>query len=277
MVRSILCKSFRNLGGLLIFVFLLAAVLIPLQTVQAQAGDEKKGSAGLHTAIVQAEQKTFRGSAPIELIAHGKVEHGWLGISVQNLTPELARSFGVESTKGALIAEVAKGGPAEKAGMKQGDIVVVYGGKEITNARALRKEVALSPIGQEVKVAVFRKGEKVALTVKIGNLEDPTKTSAILIRDRLGAEVRLVTAEEAEKYNLDFLHGVAIAWLDPIGSLAEVGFEVGDIILEINGQAIEGYESLLDLVKSLKPHQLLIFLALDHRSGHTGYVQIKAR
>jgi len=277
MVRSILCKSFRNLGGLLIFVFLLAAVLIPLQTVQAQAGDEKKGSAGLHTAIVQAEQKTFRGSAPIELIAHGKVEHGWLGISVQNLTPELARSFGVESTKGALIAEVAKGGPAEKAGMKQGDIVVVYGGKEITNARALRKEVALSPIGQEVKVAVFRKGEKVALTVKIGNLEDPTKTSAILIRDRLGAEVRLVTAEEAEKYNLDFLHGVAIARLDPIGSLAEVGFEVGDIILEINGQAIEGYESLLDLVKSLKPHQLLIFLALDHRSGHTGYVQIKAR
>ena len=120
-------------------------------------------------------------------------------------------------------------------------------------------------------------GLHTTISAKIGNAEDPTKISAILLRDRLGAEVRLVTAEESEKYNLDFLHGVAIAWLDPIGSLAEVGFEAGDIILEINGQAIEGEKSFLDLVKSLKPHQLLTFLALDHRSGHTGYVQIKAR
>lgn len=277
MVRSILCKSFPNLGGLLIFGFLLAMALMRLQTVQAQAEEEKKGSLGLHTSFVQAEQKTIPGSAPIELIAHGELEHGWLGISVQNLTPELARSFGMESTMGALVAEVAKGGQAEKAGMKQGDIVIVYGEKKITNASTLRKEVAISPIGQEVKVVVLRKGKKVALTAKIGNLEDPTKTSAILLRDRLGAEVRLVTAEESEKYNLDFPHGVAIAWLDPIGSLAEVGFEVGDIILEINGQAIESEGSFLDLVRSLKPHQLITFLALDHRSGHTGYVQIKSR
>jgi len=276
-VRSILCKRFFNLGGLQIFAFLLAMALMPLQTVPAQAGDEKKGSRGSCTTIVQAERKTIADSAPLELIAHGKLERGWLGISVQNLTPELARSFGAESTKGALVAEVFKGGPAEKAGIKQGDIMVVYRGKEITNASTLRKEVAISPIGQEVKVAVFRKGEKVALAVKIGNLEDPTKASAIILSDRLGAEVRLVTAEEAEKYNLNFLHGVTIARLDPIGSLAEVGFEAGDIILEINGQAIGDYEGFLDLVKSLKPHQLLTFLALDHRSGHTGYVQIKAR
>jgi serine protease Do len=161
--------------------------------------------------------------------------------------------------------------------MKQGDIVVIYRGKEIPNASTLRKEVAISPIGQEVKVAVFRKGEKVALTVTIGNLEDPSNTSAILLRDRLGAEVRLVSAEEAENYNLDSLRGVAIAWLDPIGSLGEVGFEVGDIILEINGQTIESEGSFIDLVKCLKPHQLITFLALDHRSGRVGYVQLKMR
>jgi serine protease Do len=271
-----LCKSFLHPGGLVIFVFVLAMALMTLQ-IPAQAGDAKKGSIGSHTAIVQAERKTIPGSAPTELIAQGKLERGWLGISVKNLTPEFSRSFGAESTKGALVTEVVKGGPAEKAGMKKGDIVVVCGGKEISNASALRKEEALSPIGQEVKVVVFRKGDKVRLAVKIGNLEYPTKTSAIFLRDRLGAEVRLVTAEEAEKYDLDFLQGVAIAWLDPIGSLAEVGFEVGDIILEINGQAIEGYESFLDLMKSLKSHQLVTFFALDHRSGHTGYVQIKAR
>jgi len=274
-VRRILFKSFFYHGDLLTFVFLLAMVLMPLQTVQAQ--EEKKGSVGLQTAIVQAERKTIRGSSPIELISHGKVERGWLGISVQNLTPELARSFGAESPKGALVTEVVKGGPAEKAGMEQGDIVIAYREKEIKNASDLRKEETLSPIGQEVKVAVFRKGEKVALAVKIGNIEDQTKTSAILLRDRLGAEARLVTAREAEKCNLDSQQGVVVVWLDPIGPLAEVGFEVGDIILEINGQAIEGEKSFLDLVKSLKPHQLLTILALDHRSGHVGYVQIKVR
>jgi len=276
-VRSILCKSFLNRGGLLIFVFLLATVLMPLQSVQAQTGEEKKGSIGSHDAIVQPERKTIPGSAPIELIAHGKVDRGWLGISVQNLTPELARSFGAESTKGALVAEVVKGGPAEKAGMKQGDIVIVYGEKEITNASTLRKEVAISPIGQEVKVTVFRKGEKVALTVTIGNPQDATIMLATSLRDRFGAEARLVTAREAEKFNLDSQQGVVVVWLDPVGPLAEVGFEAGDIILEINGQAIEGEERFLDLVKSLKPHQLITFLALDRRSGHTGYVQIKAR
>ena len=120
-------------------------------------------------------------------------------------------------------------------------------------------------------------GSHTTISVKIGNLEDPSKRLAIILRDRLGAELRFVSAEEAEKYHLNFLHGVVIAWLDPIGPLSEVGFEVGDIILEINGKAIEGYEDFLDLLKSFKPHQLITFLALDHRSGHTGYVQIKAQ
>ena len=274
-MRSILFKSFFYHGDLLTFVFLLAMVLMPLQTVQAQ--EEKKGSVGLQTAIVQAERKTIRGSSPIERISHGKVERGWLGISVQNLTPELARSFGAESTNGALVTEVVKGGPAEKAGMEQGDIVIAYREKEITNASALRKEMAIGTTGQEVKVTVLRSDKQLLLTVTIGNHQDATIMLATSVRDRLGAEARLVTAREAEKCNLDSQQGVVVVWLDPIGPLAEVGFEVGDIILEINGQAIEGEKSFLDLVKSLKPHQLLTILALDHRSGYTGYVQIKVR
>jgi serine protease Do len=272
-----LCKRFLNPGGLLSFIVPLAMVLMPLQTAQAQAEDGEKGSAGFQTAIVQAERKTIRGSAPIGLIAPGKMEPGWLGISVQNLTPKLARSFGAESTKGALVAEVVKGGPAGKAGMKKGDIVIAYREKEIADASTLRNEVALGPIGQEVKLTVLRGGKKLLLTVTIGRHQDAAIMSAASLIDRFGAELRLVNAEEAEKYNLNFPHGAEIAWLDPTGSLAEVGFEVGDIILEINGQAIESEEGFLDLLKSLKPHQLITFLALDHRSGHTGYVQIKGR
>lgn len=278
MVRSILCKSFPNLGGLLIFGFLLAMALMRLQTVQAQAEEEKKGSLGLHTSFVQAEQKTIPGSAPIELIAHGELEHGWLGISVQNLTPELARSFGMESTMGALVAEVAKGGQAEKAGMKQGDIVIVYGEKKITNASALRNEVATSTIGEQAKVTVLRKGKKVELAVTIGNMEDVTKLLPASVKERLGAEVKPVaTPEEAQKYGLGAPQGVEIVWLDPKGPLGQVGFEVGDILLEINHHPIENFEGFVGLVSGLQPHQKIVVLALDHRSGNTGYVEVEVR
>lgn len=247
------------------------------QTLPVQAGEDTKVPIYLSTAIVRVAQKAMPAVAHAEPIGHDKVERGWLGVSVQDLTPELAKSFGVESTEGALVAEVVKGGPAGKAGMKRGDIMITYAGKEITNASTLRNAVAIGPIGQEVKITVFRKGEKQLLTLKIGNSEDSMRASAIFLRDRFGAEVRPVTPKEAEKYNLNFQQGVAIVRLNPQGPLREVGFEVGDIILEVNGKAIESFESFVDLVNSLKPHQRITFLALDHRSGRTGYVQIKAR
>jgi serine protease Do len=83
-----------------------------------------------------------------QLIAHGKVQRGWLGVSVQDLTPEVAKSSGRESTKGAMIAEVVKGGPAEKAGLKKGDVIISYEGKAIADASILRNEVATSTIGK---------------------------------------------------------------------------------------------------------------------------------
>jgi C-terminal processing protease CtpA/Prc len=127
---------------------------------------------------------------------------------------------------------------------------------------------------QEVKLTVLRKGKKEELTVKIGNLEDATKLLSASVKDRLGAEVRSVMAKEKEKYVLDSQHGVVVAWLDKQGPLGQVGFEVGDIILEINGQRVEGMESFIDLVNTLKPRQKIAVLALDHRSGDIGYVQV---
>jgi serine protease Do len=213
-----------------------------------------------------------------QLIDHGKVERGWLGVSIQDLTPELAEKFGVEREKGALIAEVMKGGPAEKASVKRGDIVVAYGGKDITNASALRNEVATSPIGEEVKVTALRKGKKIELTVAIGNLEDMTKLLSASVKERLGAELKpIATPEEAQKYGLGSPQGVEICWLDPKGPLGQVGFEVGDVLLEINHHPIENFESFVGLVSALQPHQKIVVLALDHRSGDTGYVEVEVR
>jgi len=208
-----------------------------------------------------------------QLIAHGKVTRGWLGVSVQDLTPELAKSFGVEGTKGALIAQVFKGGPAEKAGMKKGDIIVAYGGKEIPNAATLRNEVAVSTIGQEVKVSVLRSGKREELTVMIGNLQDATKILSSSVEERLGVKVRSVTPQEAEKYGLPSQQGVVITWMEPKGALGQVGFEVADIILEINGQPIEDVESFVALASTLNPHQKIVVVVLDHRSGNVGSVE----
>ncbi len=210
-----------------------------------------------------------------QLIAHGKVKRGWLGVSIQDLTPELAKSSGVpEGTKGALIAEVFKGGPADKAGLKKDDIVTAFGDKEIKDASTLRNEVAISPISEEAKVTVLREGKKQELTVVIGNLEDATKLLAASVKERLGAEVREVTSEEAEKYSLGPQEGVAVAWVNPKGPLGQAGFEVEDVILEVNGQSIEGVDGFVSMVSTLKPGQKIMALALDHRSGNRGYVEV---
>jgi serine protease Do len=211
------------------------------------------------------------------LIAHGKVERGWLGVTVRNLTPELAKSVHAETLKGALIVDVIKGGPADKAGIKKNDVVIAYQGREIPDTSMLRNDAAETPIGTEAKITVLRNGKKEVLTVKIGSLEASTRILAAAVKDRLGAEVRLPTSSETQKYGLNANQGVVITWEDPKGPLKEAGFEVGDMILAINNQPIEGMETFVDLVSLLKPKQEISVLALDHRTGNTGTVQVAVR
>jgi len=211
------------------------------------------------------------------LIAHGKVERGWLGVTIQNLNPDLAKSSHLETPKGAYIVDVVKGSPAEKGGLKKGDVVIAYEGKEIPDAGAFRNQVAITAIGQEAGITVWRNGKKQELTVKIGNLEAATKILASSIKEHLGITVRPVIPKEVEKYGLSANQGVAIVTVDPKGSLGEAGFEVGDLILDINGQSISGFESFVDLVSFLKPNQRIKLLALDHRTGNTGYVEVVVR
>ncbi|MFH0813331.1 MAG: DegQ family serine endoprotease [Pseudomonadota bacterium] len=211
------------------------------------------------------------------LIAHGKVERGWLGVSVQDLTPDLAQSFGLGAPKGALIADVSKDGPADKAGIKRGDVVLAYKGKETPDSSTLRNEIANTPIGEEVKVTVWRDGKQEEVSVKIGSLEDATKLLSASLKDRLGGEFQPVTSKEVEKYHLESQQGVVVVWLDPKGALAEAGFEVGDMIFAINGQAIESMESFVNLMNTVPPHQRITLLVLDYRRGNTGYVQVVVR
>ena len=211
------------------------------------------------------------------LIAHGKVERGWLGVTIQELTPDLIKAMNLKISKGALIADLVKGGPADAAGIQKGDVVTSYQGREIPNGSALQNEVANTEIGREAMVAVYRNGKTQDLKIKIENLEDAVKKLALSLKGRLGVTVRSVTAKEVQQYGLEEGQGVAIASLQPGGSLAKAGFEVGDIILSIDDQPVKDEQSFVNLLETMKPRQTVQIWALDHNSGQTADVQVKVR
>jgi serine protease Do len=211
------------------------------------------------------------------LIAHGKVERGWLGVSIRDLTPELTKSLRLKTDKGAYVVEVIKGGPAERAGIQAKDVIIEYEGKAVSDSGMLRNAVANTSIGQEVKVAIMREGKKEERTVKIRNLEESTKFLTAIGKERLGVEVKPVTSQEAEKYGLSPNQGVVISWLDFKGPLRQAGFEVADIILGINDQPVSGLDGFVTLTSNLKSKEKINILALDHRTGNMGTVQVETR
>src|SRR5262249_5365124 len=145
------------------------------------------------------------------------------------------------------------------------------------NADALRNAVAITPIGQEVKMTIVRGGQKQELTATVRNLEEATKTLLAAVQKRLGATVRPVSPEEVEKYGLETRQGVTITRVDANGALGKAGLEVRDIMLAIDDQPIESMEDLLNMISSLKPQQRITISALDHRSGNAGSVQVTLR
>jgi serine protease Do len=212
------------------------------------------------------------------IIAHGKVERGWLGVEVQDLTPAVAKIARAETTaKGAFIADVVKGGPADKGGIKKNDVVVSFAGKEIADSGMLRNAAAASPIGHAVKVAVLREGRREELTVTIGSLESANEILAKTVKERLGVEVRDITPREVQKYTMDSKQGVVITKVDPKGPLGAAGFELGDVILGIENQPIDGVGTFIAIASALKPKQAVTLIALDHRSGNVGTIQITVK
>ncbi len=210
------------------------------------------------------------------LIKNGKVERGWLGVSIRDLTPDLQKSMKLNVSKGALIAEVVKGGPADEAGLQKNDVVTAYHGKEIPDASSLQNQVADTSIGQEITLTVLRKGKSWDFKVTIGNLRDAIKKLAASLNKQLGVVVRPVTEKEAQEYGLQESKGVAIKSLQTDGLLGKAGFEVDDIILAVNGQPVSDVQGFVNLVESLTPHHWVQFLVLDHRTGQTGYIRVMA-
>jgi len=212
-----------------------------------------------------------------ELIARGKVERGWLGVSVQDLTHELSRTMGIEGTRGALISEIHKASPAEKAGLKQGDVVVAYNGKEIRDASQLRNEAASSPIGKEVKVTVLREGKKRELPVRIESMESRAQASSLPIQERLGITVRPATSKEASRLKLRPGQGVIITRVEAGSPGAKAGLEPGDVILEVNEIPLSSAQDLSGVLALVKPGEQILASIVDGRTRDRGSLEIKLR
>jgi serine protease Do len=172
-----------------------------------------------------------------QLAANGHVVRGWLGVSVQPLTPDLAKAMNVQGTHGALVSAVLDHSPAQKAGLKPGDVITAYDGRPVGRLEDLPRAVADTPAGREVQIAVLRDGTTVVLMAKIARLEEPTEQAAAQPgTPRLGLSVQPLTPALARDLELSERQGLIVQGVEDGSPAADVGLRPGDVIVEIDHQ-----------------------------------------
>ncbi|RMG71209.1 MAG: PDZ domain-containing protein, partial [Nitrospirae bacterium] len=205
----------------------------------------------------------------------GYVERGWLGVTVQKVTPEIAKSFGLDRPRGALVADVTKGSPAEKAGVQRGDIIIEYNGNPIEGMYELPRLVASTPVGSTVEMKVFRDREVKTLTVTIERLAEGSATPEGLIARVLGLRVKTLHPAIAEQYGIKDGGAVIVVGVAEGSMAEEENIHKGDIIIEVNRKRITTVEELADLVKDLRKGDSVLLL-LKRASGYI-YISLKVR
>ena len=176
-----------------------------------------------------------------DLVEKGKVTRGWLGVVIQDITPDLAKSFNVTVTEGVLLSEIQENSPAKEAGFERGDIVVEYDGKSIRDVNHLRNIVAQTEIGKKVKAKVLREGKEKELIVKIG--EQPADLFAAApgaapAGKDLGMTVQNLTKELAKSLGIEEDSGVIVSEVQPGSPAAMSEIREGDLIKEVNRKKI---------------------------------------
>ena len=211
---------------------------------------------GINTAVIPNRQVAF--AIPInlaksllpELQARGRIAWGFLGVSIQDVTQEVAKAMGVPEVKGALVNNVLAGQPAEAAGMKRGDIILQFDGKAIANVRALQRAVSFTAVGKQVELQIFRGGKLETLTVKVGEAATAERRAAAPpARRDLGMTVEELDAEKAKKFKLrEGEEGLVVSDVAKGGPASSAGIRSGDLIREVNRRevrSLEGYRSAL--------------------------------
>jgi len=210
----------------------------------------------------------------LELIKTGKVVRPWVGIGLQDITADLMKFFNLKEKEGALISQVYGGSPAEKAGLKVGDVVTEMDGVKITNGQDLVREVLKKKVGQKVNCVVLREGKRVEISVTTTQMPEKIgeRGPAKPIREWFGLRVSNVTPDVAKQLGLTKTEGVVIVGVQPSSTAQAAGLKPGDIILEVNHQKIVNEKDYRAAMEKVKPEQGVLFL-ID-RGGSTFFVTL---
>jgi serine protease Do len=258
-----------NSGGALINI---RGELVGINTA-ILTGEEGGGSEGVGFAI---PVDMARGIMQ-QIVKNGKVTRGYLGIYIEPVSPDLAKAFNLPTTDGALVGDVTKDGPAAKAGLQRGDVIVALDGKTVEDYQTLRLQIASTPPGQTVHLEIQRGTAKQAISVTLGELPDTPEAAAAPGSDQTpsslaGVQVQALTADIAQQLGLPAeTHGVVVTDVDESSTAAEAGLARGDVIQEVNRQPVATVDEYNRAVKAGNGQEVLL---LVNHHGVTSYVAI---
>jgi serine protease Do len=207
-----------------------------------------------------------------QLLATGRVTRGWLGIQIQGLTEDLARSFGLSEDDGVLVAGVMPDSPAAMGGIRPGDVILEFEGRKTPEVPDLQRAVAETPPLKAARVTVFRAGRRETLEVKIGEMPVDEPQMASSDTERWGVSVQPITPELARQFNLATSEGVLVSEVEEDSPAARAGIRPGDAILEVDRRRVQDVGQFEQLLGQQGTDALLFV----QREGRSRYVVMKA-
>jgi len=222
-----------------------------------------------------------------QLREYGRARRGWLGVNIQSVTDEIAESLGLDKPKGALIASVRDGGPAQVAGIQPGDVVLTFDGKEVTDMRRLPRIVAETTIDKSVKVTVWRKRKEMVLDVKVGELKEDDQQAALTPKQQapsnpagvvkaLGLSLADLTPELRERFSLaEDSAGVVVTDVAQDSPASEKGMRAGDVIVEVAQEEVKSPAQIVAKIDDAKKAGRKSVLLLVDRQGDLRFVALK--
>jgi serine protease Do len=223
------------------------------------------GYMGIGFAIPVNMAKTVKA----QLLASGKVTRSWLGVAIQDMNSDLARSFKTKQKSGALVTEVTKGSPAEKAGLKKGDVITSYDGNSVTDVADLRNRVAMTVPGTKIEIVLVRDEKQQELTVQVE--EQPGDMSRLgngqdqQLFQKLGMSLQDLTPELARQFGYELDQGVLVAGVTPGSAAAMARIQVGSLIEEVNRQPVRNMQELRQVLEKTDGNKDVLLLV---RSGN---------